>query len=229
MSHRSKAVIATAALLVGALFTAPAPRVDAAKNIKIEVFILSKCRFAADLLKGLLPNVKGMKDRIELELGYVGKVKGKQLTSMHGDEEVMGDILQLCAHAQGDQDKWLDFMLCQYEDRDKIPARWQEFRPVRGRSGEEWSRSQIGRGPPRATPSLVGATAPRAYLGPGQQCALMRARSGSRRAAHGEGPAIPPDMVPDVDPVRAVRRQVHQGGKGAPQPRRTPSVEADWR
>jgi hypothetical protein len=102
-------------------FTAEAQE---ASRVRIELYVMSKCPYGAKMMAAITPNVKAMRDRVNLDVYYVGRVKGAKLDSMHGQEEVQGDILQLCARELGDLDKWLDFISCQNEDLTSIPVGW---------------------------------------------------------------------------------------------------------
>ena len=56
----------------------------------------------------------------------MGCEKAGERTSMHGEQEGQGDVLQLCAHDLGDFDQWLSFVKCQNDDWRKIPEGWEK-------------------------------------------------------------------------------------------------------
>lgn len=97
------------------------------EKVALTFHIMSKCPFGVKVVEAILPVMEKMGDRIDLKLEYIGKDKDGELTAMHGEAEVKGNILQVCAHAVGDQQQWLDFLKCQFTgDWRKIPEGWEQ-------------------------------------------------------------------------------------------------------
>jgi len=106
----------------------PSPTTEAVsgEKVSIDFHIMSKCPFGVKVLQAISPVLDKMGNRIDLNVHYIGKEQDGELTSMHGDPEVKGNILQLCADEIGDNDTWLAFVKCQNENWRKIPEGWEE-------------------------------------------------------------------------------------------------------
>jgi hypothetical protein len=87
---------------------------------------MSKCPYGVKVLQGVAPVLDKMGDRVDFNVHYIGRETNGELTSMHGEEEVTGNILQLCANEIGDNDVWLSFVKCQNENWQKIPNGWED-------------------------------------------------------------------------------------------------------
>ncbi|MCP4600859.1 MAG: hypothetical protein GY847_10065 [Proteobacteria bacterium] len=95
-------------------------------KVKLDFHIMSKCPFGVKVMQGISPVLDKMGDRVDLRVHYIGREKDGELTSMHGEQEVNGNILQLCAKEQGDNDAWLAFIKCHNEEWRKIPEGWED-------------------------------------------------------------------------------------------------------
>jgi hypothetical protein len=93
--------------------------------VTLDFHIMSKCPFGVKVLQAITPVIEKMGDAVKLNVHYIGKEKDGEMTSMHGEQEVKGDIIQLCARETGDQASWLEFLKCQNEDWRKIPEGWE--------------------------------------------------------------------------------------------------------
>jgi predicted DsbA family dithiol-disulfide isomerase len=89
---------------------------------KVQLFVMSKCPYAVKAETSLLPALERFGGEVELELQYIGTVKPDlSLSSMHGSEEVIGDIDQLCA-AKLSPEAFPKFLACVNEDWQSIPS-----------------------------------------------------------------------------------------------------------
>jgi hypothetical protein len=94
------------------------------RRVKLEIHVMSKCPFANKLLDAVTPVAAKLGRRLDLKLNYIGRDEAGELTSMHGRQEVEGDLLQLCARKHGSRRAWLEFMSCQRDEWRKIPEGW---------------------------------------------------------------------------------------------------------
>lgn len=94
-------------------------------KVTIDLHIMSKCPYAVTILRSAIPVVKALGQRVELKIHYIGKGDYQSLSSMHGQEEIIGDILQLCARNYGDTNAWLNFIKCQIQEWRQIPLGWE--------------------------------------------------------------------------------------------------------
>ena len=96
------------------------------EKVALDFHIMSKCPFGVKVLQAITPVIEKMGDRVEFNVNYIGREKDGELTSMHGDQEVKGNILQLCAKEIGGNASWLEFLKCQNENWRKIPEGWED-------------------------------------------------------------------------------------------------------
>jgi len=96
------------------------------EKVKLDFHIMSKCPFGVKVMQAVIPVIEKMGDRIDFNVHYIGREKDGEITSMHGEQEIKGDLLQLCARDLSDQDKWLEFIKCQDENWRKIPEGWED-------------------------------------------------------------------------------------------------------
>lgn len=82
---------------------------------------MSKCAFSAQALSALIPTVRALEGRVELQLDYVATSGAAGATSPYGAEDLVGDRYQLCAKEQGSTAAWLTFLSCQNQDLQHIP------------------------------------------------------------------------------------------------------------
>ncbi|MDJ0763023.1 MAG: hypothetical protein QNJ97_08560 [Myxococcota bacterium] len=103
------------------------------ERVEIELFAMSKCPFFSKFIGTLHPVVAVLSPHIRLILSHIGKVNKDGISSMHGPDEVLGNVLQLCAQRSSTSPiQLLDFMKCQYDDSDRFPNNW---RRCAGQSG----------------------------------------------------------------------------------------------
>jgi glutaredoxin len=96
------------------------------EKVALDFHIMSKCPFGVKVLQAITPVIEKMGDHIDFNVHYIGREKDGELTSMHGEQEVQGDILELCAKEIGGASPWLEFLKCQNENWRKIPEGWED-------------------------------------------------------------------------------------------------------
>lgn len=101
---------------------APAPVVD--HKVELQFYVMSQCPYGVQVLEGVVPALRQLGPWVDFKLDFIGKIEGEQLTSMHGENEVAGDIVELCTikHAP---DKWLDLFACWNKDYHSLPGNWR--------------------------------------------------------------------------------------------------------
>lgn len=102
------------------------PSVGVSKDaVKIDLYVMSKCPYGVQAEDGLKPAYDKLKNNINLSINYIADEDGKGgFTSLHGETEVQGNIVQLCAKKY-DADKYFDLIACQNKDYSNIPANWE--------------------------------------------------------------------------------------------------------
>ncbi len=76
------------------------------------------------MFEQLSPLMDKLEDRVNFKTEYIGKfTKDGGLESMHGNSEITGDIVQLCAQAHAPT--WRDFVECQAADYKNVDTNWR--------------------------------------------------------------------------------------------------------
>ena len=132
-------VVASAALSISSCKTngsstgseKPATKTAAAtvtKNpgaVPVELYVMSQCPYGVQAVNAFKPAIDKLGADVDLSIEYIGDVDTSgNLTSMHGETEVKGDIAQLCAkkHAPA---KYLDILECQNENMREVATNWE--------------------------------------------------------------------------------------------------------
>lgn len=95
-----------------------------AEKAKVEFFIMSKCPYGVQVMDGIMPVLEKLGGDVDFSLNFIGQVQGDNLTSMHGEPEVTGDIIELCMmkYAPG---FWLKAVSCMNKNWRQIPEGWE--------------------------------------------------------------------------------------------------------
>ena len=99
----------------------PAKPAASAEKVEVAFHVMSQCPFGVQVVNGIAPVLKKMGDNIDFKLYFIGDEKDGKLTSMHGESEVQGNIVQLCTlkHAP---DNYMDVFLCMNKNMREIPG-----------------------------------------------------------------------------------------------------------
>ncbi|MBI5488645.1 MAG: hypothetical protein HY905_15025 [Deltaproteobacteria bacterium] len=109
---------------VGEGAAGPQPVVPAGQQAKLQFYIMSHCPFGVEVLNGVIPALRQIGPWVDFKLDFIGGIEGDKLTSMHGESEVAGDIVELCTilHAPT---KWLDLFSCWNQEVGAFPGNWR--------------------------------------------------------------------------------------------------------
>ncbi|NLN62393.1 MAG: hypothetical protein GX146_05885 [Myxococcales bacterium] len=125
------ALMALAALAITSCKKAQKPRPDAAAKevtpvVTIDMHIMSKCPYGVQAMDGAIPAVAEFGGQVALNLHYIGtKGADGKLNAMHGEDEVKGNIIQLCA-LNLFPDKAFPFITCINKEWRAIPNGWEK-------------------------------------------------------------------------------------------------------
>ena len=95
------------------------------KPVTVEIYVMSMCPYAARALQNLIPAVKQIGNRVNLQIDYIVSGRPGQFSSLHGPAEVLGDKIQLCAREIA-PDRFLDFLSCQSENPRTVSNSWMQ-------------------------------------------------------------------------------------------------------
>ena len=85
---------------------------ETGEKVALDFHIMSKCPFGVKVVQAIAPVMEKMGGRIDLNIHYIGREKDGELTSMHGPQELNGDIVQLCADELGDDEECFVLFVC---------------------------------------------------------------------------------------------------------------------
>ncbi len=106
---------------VAASPSAPAP---AANAVQVELFVMSQCPYGVQAVNAIKPAIEKLGPDVAFRLDYIGDIDGNGTpSSMHGPDEVIGDIAQLCA-ARYAPTRFLDMVACQNEHVRDVANSW---------------------------------------------------------------------------------------------------------
>ena len=94
---------------------------DAKEKVTVDFFIMSQCPFGVQVDNGIKPVLDKLGNAVEFNRHFIGQEKEGQLTSMHGENEIKGDMLQICA-AKVEPKKYLDLLFCMNKEYKQIPT-----------------------------------------------------------------------------------------------------------
>jgi len=94
------------------------------EKAKVEFFIMSKCPFGVRVMDAIIPVLEKMGGDVDFTFDFIGNERDGKLSSMHGEAEVKGDIIELCA-AKHAPVKYLAFIKCLNKNWRNIPQGWE--------------------------------------------------------------------------------------------------------
>ena len=92
---------------------------------KLELFVMSQCPYGTQAVNAVAEVKKQLGSAFALDIQYIGEGKAGSLSSMHGENEVKGDLAQVCALEQA-PDKALDMMVCQNKNARAVASNWKD-------------------------------------------------------------------------------------------------------
>ncbi|MBN2493271.1 MAG: transporter substrate-binding domain-containing protein [Deltaproteobacteria bacterium] len=97
-----------------------------AGQVEVELYVMSKCPFAIQVEKTMAEVLARFGSELRFQMDFIGRVKPDgTLTSMHGESEVRGDLIQICAQSHA-PDRFLELVNCMNEQFRQIPDGWQD-------------------------------------------------------------------------------------------------------
>jgi predicted DsbA family dithiol-disulfide isomerase len=190
-------------------------------KVKLEFYIMSKCPYGVQVAQGIKPVLDKIGGWIDFSMDYIVNEREGKLVSMHGEPELKGNIIQLCAMKHyPDIKKHMGFIDCMNKNWRQIPEGWEGCADqtgldkgrlkscVEGNQGMELLRASHKRAQARnaqGSPTMYLAGQP--YNGGRDEAAFMRAicekMTGDNRPKECADIKPPPPPPPDV-PVSAI-------------------------
>jgi len=98
------------------------------EKVKVEFYIMSQCPFGAQVQKGIKPVLDKLGPYIDYKQDFIGnEMPGGNFNSLHGENEVKGDIAELCLEKYySENHKYMDAAVCMAENTKDIPNNWKD-------------------------------------------------------------------------------------------------------
>jgi hypothetical protein len=87
--------------------------------VPVDLHVMAQCPYGVQAENAFKDVVAKFGPDLDLHVEYIGQVQGGEPSSMHGPNEVKGDLLQVCA-AKYAPAKAFDFILCQNENSKEV-------------------------------------------------------------------------------------------------------------
>ena len=81
------------------------------EKVKVEFYVMSQCPYGLQVENAIAPVLETMGDAVDFHLDFIGSEADGNFRSLHGEPEVKGDMVQLCAFNL-DKDKAMDMIVC---------------------------------------------------------------------------------------------------------------------
>ena len=93
--------------------------------VKLEFFVMSQCPYGVQVMNGVKDSLDALGPDVDFHFDFIGS-KGPtgELTSMHGPNEVAGDIVQLCAAKQA-PGAVMNMIFCQNKKPAEVATNWE--------------------------------------------------------------------------------------------------------
>ena len=96
-------------------------------KVKLEFYVMSKCPFGTQVEKGIKPVLDEIGDRIDFHLDFIANEANGKFTALHGQPEVDGNIVQLCAiKYYPDAREYMKLVECMNQNMRAIPQGWEQ-------------------------------------------------------------------------------------------------------
>ena len=97
----------------------------AADAVKLEMYVMSQCPYGVQVENTVKPALDLLGDKVDFQLDFiVTETAPGQFNSLHGQPEVDGDIIQLCAKKLSPA-KYMNFIMCQNKNAKDITNNWK--------------------------------------------------------------------------------------------------------
>jgi predicted DsbA family dithiol-disulfide isomerase len=104
----------------------PEPEITGNTAVKLDFYVMSQCPFGTQVVDAIQPVVEQLGDLLDFSMYFIANDNGDgTFRSLHGEPEVKGDIVQLCA-AKHNPKKYLDMIVCQNKNAGQIPDNWEQ-------------------------------------------------------------------------------------------------------
>jgi hypothetical protein len=92
---------------------------------KLEFFVMSQCPYGVQVMSAVAPIVEQLGPNLDFRAYYIGERQGADFVSLHGPNEVKGDLAQVCAQQLAPR-TFMKMVLCQNRAPQQVATNWRE-------------------------------------------------------------------------------------------------------
>lgn len=102
------------------------PITPAGNKVPVEFYVMSKCPYGTQVEDAIAPALKKLAGKVDFSINFIANDNSDgTFGSLHGETEVQGDIVQLCA-MKYEPDKYMDMIVCMNAAASSIPGNWEK-------------------------------------------------------------------------------------------------------
>src|SRR5580693_6779255 len=90
-----------------------------ANAVHVDLHVMAQCPYGVQAEGAFKDVVSKLGSDVDMNVEYIGQSQGGEPSSMHGPNEVKGDLYQVCAKKYAPE-KAFDFILCQNENSKEV-------------------------------------------------------------------------------------------------------------
>ena len=109
----------------------------------LELFVMSQCPYGVEAVNAAIAAREQLGGALDVKLQFIGDGVPGALESMHGPNEITGDLAQVCA-AKVAPDRVLKMVACQNEDPRSVHTNWQSCAKDAGIDGDALQACIVG-------------------------------------------------------------------------------------
>ena len=91
--------------------------------VEVELYVMSQCPYGVQAENAFQEVVEKLGGDVDLKVEFIGSGTAGSLTSMHGEKEVKGNLVQICAKKHSP--KWFEMILCQNKNFREVDTNWE--------------------------------------------------------------------------------------------------------
>lgn len=92
--------------------------------VKLDFYVMSQCPYGTQVEDAIHPVLKQFGNAIDFSLEFIGRESATGFDSLHGQPEVDGNKVQLCA-AKYNPNEYMNMIVCMNKDASSIPNNWE--------------------------------------------------------------------------------------------------------
>jgi hypothetical protein len=105
--------------------------------VRVDLHVMSQCPYGVQAENGFKDVISKFGQDVDFHVEFIGQTTPDgELSSMHGPNEVKGDMLQVCAQKYAPA-KWFDFILCQNANSKEVASNWDQCSKQLGIPGDK--------------------------------------------------------------------------------------------